>query len=222
MTYENYSFVFWTPATPITADRLSQMSTNTDQVKAATDDNPKGIIKLKNVTTTSNTFNTFSTSHELIALQDDTGSNGPNNTISVAVNRYYKVSLSFPGITILGAGGEDCTFLLSIKSGTANAPANISTWKFTPPTYTFIDNATLPNNTNLIKIKTTNSFPTKIGAGTYTYVGDTGGTAISGQRIFATITREIGSSNNNASSFNVVSSVDNPMQLYVEDVGGTV
>ena len=86
MTYENYSFVFWTPATPITADRLSQMSTNTDQVKAATDDNPKGIIKLKNVITTSNTWNTFGT-FDLIALEDETGSNGPNNTISVGINR---------------------------------------------------------------------------------------------------------------------------------------
>jgi hypothetical protein len=220
MTYENYSFVFWTPATPITADRLSQMSTNTDQVKAATDDNPKGIIKLKNVITTSNTFNTFSTSHELIALQDDTGSNGPNNTISVAVNRYYKVSLSFPGITILSAGAEDCTFLLSIKSGTANASANISTWKITPPTYTFINNATIPGiGTHAIKGA---GSPTVVGAGTYTYVGDTGGTAISGQRIFVTITREVGASNNNASSFNIVSSVNNAMQLYVEDVGGTV
>jgi hypothetical protein len=196
------------------------MSTNTDQVKAATDDNPKGIIKLKNVTTTSNTFNTFGTGELLIALEDETGSNGPNNTISVAVNRYYKVSLSFPGITILSSGGEDCTFLLSIKSGTANASSTISTWKITPPTYTFINNATIPAIGNHA-IKGA-GFPTKIGAGTYTKVLDTGGTAISGQRIFVTITREVGASNNNASSFNIVSSADNAMQLYVEDVGGTV
>ena len=121
MAYENYSFVFWTPATPITADRLSQMSTNTDQVKAATDDNPKGLIKLKTETGTI-TANSYNADVLLIALEDETASNNPNNTISVAVNRYYKVSLSFPGITMLSPGGEDCTFLLSIKSGTANAP----------------------------------------------------------------------------------------------------
>jgi hypothetical protein len=220
MTYENYSFVFWTPATPITADRLSQMSTNTDQVKAATDDNPKGLIKLKR---TSNTFGPFShfspTSEQIIALEDETASNNPNNTISVAVNRYYKISLSFPGITILSAGGEDCTFLLSIKSGTANASSNISTWKITPPPYTFINNASPPLiGTHAIKGA---GSPTKIGAGTYTKVLDTGGTAISGQRIFVTIAREAGASSNNPSSFSIVPG-EAEMQLYVEDIGGTV
>jgi len=218
MTYENYSFVFWTPATPITADRLSQMSTNTDQVKAATDDNPKGIIKIKTTSNTFGPFTTFNTDHELIALENE--SNGPNNTISVAINRYYKVSLSFPGITIFSAGGEDCTFLLSLKTGTSNANTTISTWKITPPAYTFINNATTPVIGNHI-LKTTNSFPTKIGAGTYTTVLDTGGTAISGQRLFASINRDDGSSNSNPSAFSVVSS-EASMQLYVEDVGGTV
>lgn len=219
MTYENYSFVFWTPATPITADRLSQMSTNTDQVKAATDDNPKGIIKIKTITgSTFGPYSDFDTEHELIALENE--SNGPNNTISVAINRYYKVSLSFPGITILSAGGEDCTFLLSLKTGTSNANTTISTWKITPPAYTFINNATTPVIGNHA-LKTTNSFPTKIGAGTLTTVLDTGGTAISGQRIFASINRDNGSSTNNASSFSVVTS-EARMQLYVEDVGGTV
>ena len=221
MAYENYSFVFWTPATPITADRLSQMSTNTDQVKAATDDNPKGIIKIKTISgSTFGPFATFNTDHELVALQDDTGSNGPNNTISVAVNRYYKVSLSFPGITIFSAGGEDCTFLLSLKTGTANANTTISTWKITPPPYTFINNATTPLIGGHI-LKTTNSFPTKIGAGTYATVLDSGGTAVSGERIFVTINRDDGSSNNNASSFSILTS-EARMQLYVEDVGGTV
>jgi hypothetical protein len=220
MAYENYSFVFWTPATPITADRLSQMSTNTDQVKAATDDNPKGIIKIKTISgSTFGPYSDFDTEHELIALENE--SNGPNNTISVAINRYYKVSLSFPGISIFSAGGEDCTFLLTLNTGTPASPVVLTTWKLTPPTYTFIDNATLPNNTNLIKIKTTNSFPTRVGAGTYTTVLDTGGTAISGQRMFASINRDNGSSSNNASSFSVVTSGCS-MQLYVEDVGGTV
>jgi hypothetical protein len=217
MTYENYSFVFWTPATPITADRLSQMSTNTDQVKAATDDNPKGIIKFKSLGGTI-TANSFSTDELLIALQDEASSNGPNNTISVAVNRYYKVSLSFPGVTISNAGGEDCTFLLSIKSGTANANSVISTWKITPPAFTFINNATPPSSIANHSIKST---PTTIGAGTYTKVIDTGGTAISGQRIFATINRQAGASSNNSNSFSIVSTEANT-QLYVEDVGGTV
>lgn len=218
MAYENYSFVFWTPATPITADRLSQMSTNTDQVKAATDDNPKGLIKLKTLGGTI-TANSFGTDELLIALEDEAGSNGPNNTISVAVNRYYKVSLSFPGITISNPGGEDCTFLLSIKSGTANASSPIALWKITPPAYTFINNATAPvigNHT----IKG-NGSPTKIGAGTYTKVLDTGGTAISGQRIFVTIQRQAGASNSFSNSFSIVSTEANT-QLYVEDIGGTV
>ena len=47
MAYENYATVAWTNGTPITADRLQQMSINSDQIKEATDDNPKGVIKRK-------------------------------------------------------------------------------------------------------------------------------------------------------------------------------
>lgn len=220
MTYENYSFVFWTPATPITADRLSQMSTNTDQVKSATDDNPKGILKIKTISSgTIGPFLDYNTDHELIALENE--SNGPNNAVSIGVNRYYKVSLSFPGITVLTAGGEDSTFLLSINTGTISAPVAISTWKITPPAYTFIDNASTPIVIANHKIKALNSFPTKIGAGTYSTVLDSGATAISGERFFASINRDDGSSVNNASAFSIISS-EARMQLYVEDVGGTV
>ena len=56
MAYENYSQVSWTDGTPITGDRLQQMSTNTQQVKEATDDAPQGVKKIKSVASASSTF----------------------------------------------------------------------------------------------------------------------------------------------------------------------
>ena len=67
MAYENYSFVSWTTGTPITGDRLSQMSTNIEQVKDATDDKPQGILKFKQISVNSNTFSDYN-EHELVNL----------------------------------------------------------------------------------------------------------------------------------------------------------
>jgi hypothetical protein len=44
MAYENYYFVSWANGTPITGDRLNQMSINIEQVKDATSSSPKGIL----------------------------------------------------------------------------------------------------------------------------------------------------------------------------------
>ena len=59
MAYENYTFVSWTDGTPITGDRLAQMSTNIDQVKDATDDKPYGLLKFKTVTSTNEKYDSL-------------------------------------------------------------------------------------------------------------------------------------------------------------------
>jgi hypothetical protein len=75
MAYENYRYVSWASGTPITGERLSQMSNNIEQVKEATDDNPRGIIQFQQVSTdVPNTtgFTGFDfDEHELISLKED-------------------------------------------------------------------------------------------------------------------------------------------------------
>lgn len=220
MAYENYSFVSWTAGTPISSDRLGQMSTNIGQVKDATDDNPKGIVKIKTVSgSTFGPYSTWNTEHEIIALENEGGS-GVNNLVTVGVNRYYRLTLSFPGISILNAGAEDSTYLITLNEGTTTAPVVLSTWKVTAGPFTFIDtntaNAVIANH----KIKST-SFPTRIGAGTYSTVFDSTSSGITNKRYYIGITRDDGSTQNNNPTFQILTS-DARMQFYAEDIGGSV
>jgi len=220
MAYENYSFVSWTAGTPISSDRLGQMSTNIGQVKDATDDNPKGIIKIKTISgTTFGPYSSFNTEHEIISLENEGGA-GVNNLVNVGVNRYYRLTLSFPGISILNAGAEDSTYLITLNEGTTAAPVVLSTWKATAGPFTFINtagaNATIANE--IIK---SSSFPTRIGAGTYSTIFDSTGSGITNKRYYIGITRDDGSTQNNNPTFQILTS-DARMQFYAEDIGGSV
>lgn len=219
MAYESYSFVSWTAGTPLSYDRLGQMSTNISQVKDATDDNPKGIIKLKTVSGT--TFGPLSTASntetEIIALED---SGGVNNLITVAPNRYYRMNLTFPGIRINGPGGEDSTYQVSICEGTPGARANVNLWNITIPSFTYLNsaagNATLANNA----LKS-NSYPTIVGAGTYTVVLESTSNGRTNVRYYVGVKRIAGASSNNLPTFSVLTN-EAKLQLYAEDVGGSL
>lgn len=220
MAYENYSFVSWTAGTPISSDRLGQMSTNIGQVKDATDDNPKGILKLKTISgTTFGPYSSFNTEHEIISLENEGGA-GVNNLVNVGVNRYYRLTLSFPGISILNAGAEDSTYLITLNEGTTAAPVVLSTWKATAGPFTFINtagaNAAIGN-----EILKNGSFPTRIGAGTYSTIFDSTGSGITNKRYYIGITRDDGSTQNNNPTFQILTS-DARMQFYAEDIGGSV
>lgn len=221
MAYENYSFVSWSGVTPITSERLQQMSTNISQVKDATDDNPKGLLKLKTVTSgTFGPYTNFNTENEIIALENE-GGGGVNNLVTVGANRYYRFMLSFPGVTINNAGAEDSTFLIRISEGTTSAPVEVVTWKVTPHTYSFINvasaNANIANHT----LKAPSSYPSKIGAGTYSYVADSLSSGITNKRYYVSVIRDDGTPQvNNAPSFSILGT--EKIQFYVEDIGGSV
>jgi len=220
MAYENYSFVSWTAGTPISSDRLGQMSTNIGQVKDATDDNPKGILKLKTISgTTFGPYSSFNTEHEIISLENE-GGGGVNNLVNVGVNRYYRLTLSFPGISILNAGAEDSTYLITLNEGTTSAPIVLSTWKVTAGPFTFINTA--GGNANIAnEIIKSSSFPTRIGAGTYSTIFDSTGSGVTNKRYYIGITRDDGSTQNNNPTFQILTS-DARMQFYAEDIGGSV
>lgn len=223
MAYENYTQISWTDGTPITGDRLQQMSTNIQQVKESTDDNPQGVKKLKTVTSTVGPFTDFQSAHEIISLKDDSGTGGSDNRVTIGVSRYYRVTVNFPGFTVDTKGAEDSTYLLTLRSGVlGGANTVINTLSFTPPPFTYIDvstlgaNATIANNT-----LRNNAYDSKFGAGSYSVVLASNVSGFQNSSFFAAVDRNSGASTANLPAYSVVvSSGTIPLQLYVEDVGG--
>ncbi len=222
MAYENYTPVSWSDGTPITGARLQQMTTNIEQVKDATDDKPKGLLRLKTITANTSSFSDF-TEHEIVALEDETSNPLPNsgdNRVTVDAYRWYKITINFPGVAVTEPGNEDSVFNLKICSGQfGGANTTIKTYKFTVPPYTYLNSAS--NATPVISDHSVKgNFPTRVGAGTYTVIANTS-TALSNQDFFVSIIRNQGQSNNSPSAY-VIPCADTSCDLFVEDVGGTV
>lgn len=223
MAYENYSFVSWTDGSPITGERLQQMSTNIQQVKESTDDGPQGVKKYKTVTSSSASFTTFSTTNEIIALKDETGTGGQDNRITIDANRYYRVTLNFTGFVIDAKGAEDSYYVVSIHHGTHGA-ANTMIYQaqFTPPIFAYINVASLGGSATINNISLrSDSYDSRFGAGTHSVVLSTGGGGFTNRSFFAAVNRFQGLNSANAPAYSVpASSGDRELQLYVEDIGG--
>jgi len=222
MAYENYTQISWTDGTPITGDRLQQMSTNIQQVKESTDDNPQGVKKLKTVTSTVGPFQDYQSAHEIISLKDDSGTGGGDNRVTIGVSRYYRVTVNFPGFTVDTKGAEDSTYILTLRSGVSgSANTVISTFSFTPPPFLYIDVSVTSNATISNAALRNNAYDSKFGAGSYSVVLASNVSGFQNSSFFAAIDRNSGASTANLPAYSViVSSGTIPLQLYVEDVGG--
>lgn len=213
MAYENYRYISWSFGTPITGDRLSQMSTNTEQVKEATDGNPKGLLEINQVSDNvpdSTGFTDFA-EHEIISLAEVAPS---DHRVTLAPTRWYRLTLVFPGIVIKGRGAEDSHFY--IKMFEDNSQISGAIWRFSPPPFAFYDVSSNASQTTL-SVKN-NAYTTRIGAGTYSMVLD----SIAGfnNKTFSVkIKREQGASQANAPAY-FVPAADSRMQFYAEDLGG--
>lgn len=231
MAYENYNFVSWSDGSPLSSNRLGQMSINIEQVKEVVDDKSQGILRFNQRDTqfpNSIGYSTFG-EFEVIALKDEGG--GVDRRVTIEADRYYKVVLNVPAITISGRGAEDSMFAISLYEGSGLSdptPTKIAFWQVTPSIYGFINVNTSPTGqtftvSNVVYPAFTvksNTNTTKIGAGTYSIVRTTPGTKVINQPFFATVQRIQGASSNNAPSWLLEANSASPIQLYVEDVGG--
>jgi hypothetical protein len=219
MAYENYTQVSWNNGTPITADRLQQMSDNTQQVKDATDDNPRGLIKIKEVATNIS-HNTMNTYHEIISLKNE-GSGNPNNSVSLGPSRYIKVTLTFPGIKISAPGQEDSVYFLRVSQGNPASTADtLCSWRMAQPIHTYLDASATASPTTANTTVRSGGAPVYFGAGSYSFVTTTGAGISAATGTFnVEIYRDSGNSTANASTF-VIPCSESKMQLYVEDIGG--
>jgi hypothetical protein len=217
MSYENYRFVSWTDGTPITGERLSQMSTNIEQVKDATSDNPIGLIQLNSVTTdypNSTGYSDF-VEYEVIALKDNPPS---DKRVTIGENRYYRITIHFPGFVVKSKGAEDSSFSIKMYQGLSNSsPTLLNTWKVTPPLFGYYDvSADTSATSPTVKA---NGYPSRFGAGVYSYVTSTS-TGLTNQSFYVAVKRDQGASANNAPNY-YLPAAGSSMQFYVEDIGGT-
>jgi hypothetical protein len=223
MAYENYVQVSWTDGTPISSDRLQQMSTNTQQVKEATDDNPQGVKKFKSVTSNSASFTSFATTNEIIALKDDSGTGGADNRVTISANRYYRVTLNFTGFVVDAKGAEDARYIVSIHSGTHDGVNTmIYSAEFTPNIFAFINVASAGSGATISNLTLRNdAYDSRFGAGMHSAVLTSNSSGLSNQSFFAAVNRIQGASASNAPAYYVPATTSTQeLQLYVEDIGG--
>jgi hypothetical protein len=213
MAYENYRFISWSLGTPITGDRLGQMSTNIDQVKEATDDNPRGLVEITQVTSNlpDTTGWTDFAEHTIASLTEVPPA---DDRVTLPASRWYRLTVVFPGFIIKGRGAEDSNFYLKMYEDAAAIPGAI--WRFTPHTFDYYDvssNASVTTTT----VKSS-GYPTRIGAGTYSIVLD----SIAGftnKSFSVAVKRDQGASATNAPAYYVPAG-ESTLQFYAEDIGG--
>jgi hypothetical protein len=217
--YTNYSIVSWADTTPITSVRLNQISTNIEQVKIVTTENPKGILKLAEGTSdVGNGSNAFFANTKIIALTQETiGNTSVDNRVTLTSGRYYKMVLNLPGITQSDPGGEDSDYFIRFRTGnTAGSGDIIAVFKLNSGIGSFYNtSAGVVIGNTAISVRGDMTF----GAGRYEHV--LANVSVTNQSYFVELqrTQPSVSGPNNASNWTVLSSTGT-LQFYIEDAGG--
>jgi hypothetical protein len=223
MAYENYTFVSWSDGTPLTSERLAQMSLNVEQVRDANDNKPNGLIQLIEATSGTLIANTVALNQSIIALTNPAG--GTDRRVNADQARYVRVVCSFPGFIVGGQGAEDSMVSLKIYQQVQGGnyyenTAALIQWDFTIPAYNYYN---VSSNAGILASQISfKNYPSHnvIGAGVYSFVLNTGG-GLSQQSFSAAVSREFGASDDtNAPVISVVANSTSKCQLYVEDIGG--
>ena len=220
MAYENYVFVSWTDGTPISSDRLSQMSMNMEQIRDANDAKPQGVLEFIETTSGNVVANVSNTDTQILALTNPVG--GSDQRVTVDQNRYYKITCVFPGFTVQGKGAEDATLKLKIYNAVQagyGSSSPVMVWNFTIPPYSFYNTAA---NANTVVESVKASDAVVVGAGTYSVYLESGG-GLNASSFSAAVARVGGTSGlTNSPQISVNPSATERLQLLVEDAGATV
>jgi hypothetical protein len=223
MAYENYTFVSWSDGTPLSSERLAQMSLNIEQVRDANDNKPNGLIQLIEATSGTLIANTVALNQSIIALTNPDG--GTDRRVNADQARYVRIVCVFPGFEVGGKGAEDSMLSLKIYQQVQGGnyyenTAPLMQWDFTIPPYSYYN---VSSNANILASQLSyKNYPSHniIGAGVYSVVINTGG-GLSQQSFSAAVSREFGSSDDtNAPTVSVTANSTTRCQLYVEDIGG--
>ena len=223
MAYENYTFVSWTDGTPLTSERLAQMSMNVEQVRDANDNKPNGLLQFIEVSTGTLLSNVVALNQSIIALTNPGG--GTDRRVNADASRYIRVVCVFPGFNVGGQGAEDSVLSLKFYQQVQGASyyentSPLTSFDFTIPPYSYYN---VSANANILASAISfKSYPAHniIGAGVYSFVLSTGG-GLSQQNFSVAASRTFGGSGStNAPAVAIVADADTKAQLYVEDIGG--
>lgn len=217
MAYENYRFINWATGTPITGERLAQMSTNIEQVKLATDDRPQGVLKYSKLTTLTTYASADVTENVLVYLRDDSPA-GSDNRVNSDANRYIRLNVSMPGVRISARGAEDTRYELSIKQGTVS-PLTIAKFYLNPHIYSFYD-VSSDASTTTVSVRSS-SGSVYFGAGVYSAVINSSVSGLTNEEFFVSIQRFSNADMTNSPAYTIMASATSPLEFYAEDIGGT-
>ena len=122
MAYETYNQIAWSDGTPISSDRLQQMSTNSELIKTTTEGYAQGV--LKNAVLVANSADiATATETSIISF---TG-------LTVGSNRWVKFTFTTPGIRIDDGNNEEFQYHFRLVEGSAYGTGRIGEWNFTIP-----------------------------------------------------------------------------------------
>ena len=122
MAYETYNQIAWSDGTPISSDRLQQMSTNSELIKTTTEGYAKGVLKYAEIG--SNTADIANaTEVDVISF---TG-------LTVGSSRWIRFTFNTPGIKIDDGDEEENQYHFRLVEGTAYASGRIAEWNFGIP-----------------------------------------------------------------------------------------
>ena len=122
MPYDTYNPISWSDGTPISSDRLQQMSTNSDLIKTTTEAYSQGVLKYAESSTNSGNI-TDATATNIISF---TG-------LSVGSSRWVKFTFTTPGIKIDDGDDEENQYHFRLVEGTTYGTGRIAEWNFGVP-----------------------------------------------------------------------------------------
>ena len=135
MAYETYSIVSWSDGTPISSDRLQQMSTNSEAIKDTTDGFGQGVLSYQ-TTSANGTALTDTSSQQVIAL-DSGGTTGHgvsgNRLVTIGASRLLKITFNVAGVDFDGADTGDNDYHFKLVQGDAYTSTQVALWYFDAP-----------------------------------------------------------------------------------------
>jgi|SaaInlV_100m_DNA_2_1039680.scaffolds.fasta_scaffold21794_3 hypothetical protein len=204
--YQNYDEVNWTLATPITAGRLQQITTNIFDVKSATGGYAKGILVVNEFTAqmsteTNTVLHTGLTdaTYVVSVLNSTSGSGSSDQRIVLEASRYYKVCLEIPDI-ILQSGHAGSHFTLSLIKTVSSTDTTLASFNI------MSTNPTLSSR--------------YFGGGVYSIIIDTAGGDTTPHEFKATIVQSNRVAEDTG-TYQISASATAPIQLWVEDAGAS-
>ena len=198
--YSNYDPISWSLGTPITAGRLQQVSTNISEVKSATGTYAKGILTFEEFIEPVDAVDPDGVLHTGLTGTISTIANlNGGQRITLEANRYYKVALTIPDITI-GAGHPGSWFEIKFYKTVSSTTSQIGRFAFT----TSSADATAKH----------------FGAGVYSTIIDTGAGSTTPHEFKATIIHN-GRDGSNSAAYSLAAAGTGPLQFWVEDVGAS-